>query len=310
MRILRNKRDNLRVAWRIIIYLLVGTVVFIPFIPVLRSLPLDTTDKGPDSVVNLVFVFFLDISFLLAGWIALRLIDRRPPALLGVNFWFSSLKELGIGMGIGLLNFGIVYLVLLGFGWISVGWSGARTADATLLLSSFANFFVFASLEELLNRGYPFQTFCEGVGVLPASIIISLIFSLAHLVNPSFSALGGVFLFVHGLLYTVAYLKTRSLWTPIGLHMAWNFAQGPLAGMKVSGTTAKINLLSTQVSGPDLATGGSFGVEGGLIAIVVSIAVLILVFRSRWFRPSERLARIESEWRNRQQEKRSCHEST
>ncbi len=300
MRIFRNRHDNLRVVWRIIIYLLLGVIVFIPLIPILKVLPLDKTNKGPDSVVNLVFVLFLDIGFLVAGWIALRWIDRRPPALLGLNFWFSSLKELGVGVSIGLLNLVVIYLVLLTFGWVSVEWSGVSPAEAMTFLSSFATFFVFASFEELLNRGYPFQVLCEGVGTLAAAIIISLIFSLGHLANESFSILGAVFLCVHGLLYTVAYLRTRSLWTPIGLHVAWNFAQGPLAGMKVSGTTACIKLLSTQTTGPDLATGGGFGVEGGLVAILVSIAVLILLFKARWLRPSARYIRIERDWKSRQ----------
>jgi hypothetical protein len=126
-----------------------------------------------------------------------------------------------------------------------------------------------------------------------------LIFSLVHALNPSFTILGGLFLFIHGLLYTVAYLKTRSLWTPIGLHMTWNLAQGPIAGMKVSGTSTSSSLLLTQVNGPDVATGGSFGVEGGIVAIVVSAIILIVLLKARWLSPAARFVKIESEWAER-----------
>lgn len=296
MRVFRNKHNHLRVIWRIIIYLLIGVVVFLPFIPILKILPFDTSDGGLNSSANLVFVLFLDISFLLAGWITLRWIDRRPPALLGLNFWLSSFKELLIGIGIGLANFGAVFLILLACGWITSARIDFTSIDMNLLGLSLVTFFVFASIEELINRGYPFQALCEGVGVVPAAIIVSLVFSLVHAINPAFSVMGGIFLFVHGLLYTVAYLKTRSLWTPIGLHMAWNVAQGPVAGMNVSGTSVNVSLFATSVSGPDFVTGGSFGVEGGLIAILVSVVIIMVLLKARWLRPSARYLKIENEW--------------
>lgn len=296
MRIFHNRRNHLRVIWRMIIYLFVGIVVFLPFIPVLKILPLDSGESGPASSVNLVFVIFLDISFVLAGWIMLKWVDRRPLALLGLNFWFSSLRELLIGFGIGVANFGIVLLALLSFGWISVEWAGVTIALWSTFLFYLATYLVFAGIEELINRGYLFQALCEGVGILAAALIFSLIFSLVHIMNPDFSILAGIFLFIHALLYTIAYLKTRSLWTPIGLHMAWNFTQGPVAGMKVSGTAVDNSFLLTEVSGPDLLTGGSFGVEGGLVAIIISAIILLVLLRSRWLKPSERFLLIEREW--------------
>lgn len=281
-----------------IIYLLFGVVVFLPFIPILKILPLGTGESGPTSSVNLVFVLFLNISFLLAAWITLKWIDRRPPALLGLNFWFVSLKELITGFGIGLVNFGAVFLALLAFGWISVEWIGVTIADAEVFFLYLASFLVFASFEELINRGYLFQALCEGAGVWTAAIVVNLIFSLVHITNPAFSILGGVFLFIHGLLYTVAYLKTRSLWTPIGLHLAWNIAQGPVAGMKVSGTSVNNSLFLADTSGPEVLTGGNFGVEGGIIAIFVSIIILLALLRADWLKPSARFLLIERTWAN------------
>lgn len=296
MRILHNRQNHLRVIWRMIIFVLVGIVVFIPFIPILKILPLSSGESGPASSVNLVFVLFLNISFILAAWITLKWVDRRPPALLGLNFWSSSVRELVTGFGIGLTNFGLVFLVLLAFGWISVEGAGVTVADLNPFVFYLALHLVFAGIEEIFNRGYIFQAFCEGVGTLPAALIMSLIFSLVHILNPDFSILAGIFLFIHGLLYTVAYLKTRSLWTPIGLHMAWNFTQGPIAGMKVSGTSVSNSFLLTSVSGPDLLTGGSFGVEGGWLAITISTVILVVLLKANWLKPSSRFLRIQRQW--------------
>ena len=185
-------------------------------------------------------------------------------------------------------NCALVYVVLLACGWISIEWAGFTYADWDTFLFYLATYLTFAAIEEVINRGYLFQALCEGVGVLAAALSVSLIFSLVHIINPSFSLLAGLFLFIHGLLYTVAYLKTRSLWTPIGLHMAWNFAQGPIAGMKVSGTSIENSFFLTQISGPDSLTGGDFGVEGGLVAIIISVIILLVVLKASWLKPSER----------------------
>ena len=127
-------------------------------------------------------------------------------------------------------------------------------------------------------------------------MIFSMLFSAVHVMNPEFSILGGVFLFVHGLLYAVAYLKTRSLWTPIGLHVAWNLMQGPFAGLQVSGTGVDWSILSTEVHGPDALTGGDFGVEGGLVAITISVVVLLVLLMGHWLKPSQRFRRIAEDW--------------
>jgi membrane protease YdiL (CAAX protease family) len=165
-----------------------------------------------------------------------------------------------------------------------------------VFLRYLSSFFVFAAIEELINRGYLFQALCEGAGVWPAAILTSLCFSAVHVINPAFSLLGGLFLFVHGLLYAVAYLKTRSLWTPIGLHMAWNCCQGPLAGMNVSGTSVKHSFMSTTPIGPEWVTGGDFGIEGGVAAIVFSALVLAVLVKAKWLGPSGSFLEIERQW--------------
>lgn len=296
MKILRDKKNRLRSIWRMIIYLVMSILVFIPLIPVLKILPLDSSSTDFESSANLVFVLFLNISFIIAGWITLKWIDHRPLALLGMNFWPSSAREFVIGIGIAVVNFGLVLATLALIGEVSIRWSGIAANEFNVFGFDFVIYLLFAMIEEVINRGYLFQTLCEGIGKLKAAVIISLIFSVVHIFNPDFSILAGVFLFIHGLLYAVAYLKTRSLWTPIGLHMAWNIMQGPVAGMNVSGTSVNNSLFLTDIGGPELLSGGNFGIEGGLTAIIISAIVILAILKANWLKPSERFLKAEKMW--------------
>ena len=80
----------------------------------------------------------------------------------------------------------------------------------------------------------------------------------------SWQALLGLFL--SGLFLAYAYIRTRQLWLPIGLHLGWNFFEGSIFGFPVSGQYF-YQVIRQTVSGPDLITGGAFGPEGGLILI-------------------------------------------
>ena len=146
MRILHDREGNLRVVWRMIVYVFLGAVMFLPLIPVLKILPFPKGETSVASVANVVFVLFLNISFLSAAWIALKYVDRRPAALLGLNFWPESLREFVVGIGIGVLNFGAVVAVLLALGCLTVQWNGESLIDANTAVRYLATFFVFSWL--------------------------------------------------------------------------------------------------------------------------------------------------------------------
>jgi hypothetical protein len=81
--------------------------------------------------------------------------------------------------------------------------------------------------------------------------------------------------------------------------MAWNFTHGPVTGTKVSGTSIDNSLFQTEVVGPDMLTGGDFGVEGGLIAIIISALFLLVLLKAHWLQPSQRFLDKEEEWKVR-----------
>ncbi|UCD95315.1 MAG: CPBP family intramembrane metalloprotease [Candidatus Zixiibacteriota bacterium] len=299
-KIFRNSRGRLRAIWRMALYLLISVITLVPVMAIFKLLvtifPFESKETGVTSTINLLFVLALNIGFLVGAWITLKRVDRRPAALLGLNFWWVSLKEFLIGFAVGLANFGAVLIILVLAGYVSLEPAGISVSEVGLILRSIAVIFVFAAFEELINRGYLFQAFCEGAGVWIAAVTVSVIFSLVHIVNPAFSLIGAIFLFVHGLLYAFAYLKTRSLWTPIGLHMAWNLAQGQFAGMNVSGSDVGASLFNSTVSGPTSLTGGEFGIEGSLITVIISAVILVAVIKASWLKPSPRFQSIERKW--------------
>ena len=115
-------------------------------------------------------------------------------------------------------------------------------------------------------------------------IVSSLIFGVAHLLNPNVAVLGIINIFLVGLLFAYMYDKTKSLWMPIGYHITWNYFQGNVFGFPVSGTTPH-GLYGIDVSmGNNWLTGGSFGLEGGLLAtlmIVLGFVVTNLYTKKR-----------------------------
>ncbi len=143
-----------------------------------------------------------------------------------------------------------------------------------------------ALAEELMFRGYPFQRLEEAVGPLGAIGVFSVLFGAVHLTNPGASALGLLNTVLIGIVLAIAYLRTRALWLPLGLHFGWNATLGLLFGLPVSGLRIFNVVIHTSASGPRWLTGGTYGIEAsapGALAIVLGLLVA-------WKWPVQRLA--------------------
>ena len=132
--------------------------------------------------------------------------------------------------------------------------------------------------EELVFRGYPLQIFLKGIGPWGAMLLISSIFGLLHARNPGATALSTLNTILAGMFLCRAYLKTRSLWLPYGIHIGWNAGISIVLGYPVSGIDMP-SILKTYVSGSDVLLGGSYGPEGGLLATVLFLAATIVIGR-------------------------------
>lgn len=154
-----------------------------------------------------------------------------------------------------------------------------KTAVVALLV-----FVIAGAAEEALFRGYPLQTFTRAKLAWVGVLVTSVPFAVAHLYNPNVSR---GFTFVNtvfaGIWLAVAYLRTRSLWFPLGLHWSWNWTQAALLGIPVSGIEriAPAPLLHAMNAGPDWLTGGAYGIEGGAACTAALIFSTIVVWRTK-----------------------------
>ena len=184
------------------------------------------------------------------------------------------------------LSFAVVLLTLAG---IAIGGGFSVVASASLvggLLAALGMSLFAGVVEELLARGSLFRISEQHVGSLLALVITGAVFGLQHIDNPGATlastlsvAVGG------GLMLCAVYMFTRTLWATIAVHAAWNFGQSVL-GIPVSGNI-QTGVVKVQLEGPDWLTGGAFGIEPSVIALLLWTAVfaasLVLAVRAgRW----------------------------
>lgn len=162
----------------------------------------------------------------------------------------------------------------IGFGLLPVA------ASLLLLLAA-------AMQEELVFRGMIFRLLERALGSWIAVILSALAFGAIHLANPGATLVSTLALmFTAGVIMAVIYLLTRSLWWVIGLHLGWNFFEGSVFGAQVSGHTGYGGFFSVSLTGPQAWTGGAFGPEAGLVAILIvgSAGLLLCVWAARQHR--------------------------
>jgi uncharacterized protein len=185
--------------------------------------------------------------------------------------WRSdSAKQLGLGLVVGFL----IMAVSVGIAAILGVYRIIGQGDTSrLIIELFTVALIPGFTEELLFRGILFRWIEDFGGSWLALIVTSALFGLAHIMNPNATWFSSFAIAVEaGLLLGGAYMVTRSLWFPMGLHAAWNFTQGEIFDVPVSGIDEH-GLVQAKMSGAPLLSGGQFGLEGSLIAIVLATAV-------------------------------------
>lgn len=218
-----------------------------------------------------VSVSVLAVCSLLTVLVVTRLIERHNPAEIGLDWRRLVIDWLkGAGVGGAYLCAAVGILALLGGYRINgVAFAGQSLA-AGLLLHVFVGVF-----EETLFRGILFRFLEEGLGSWLALTLTALFFGLSHWSNPNATAWSSIAIALEaGLLFGAVYMATRSLWVVMGLHTAWNFLQGTVFGVAVSGNGAPTDsLFQPIIQGNPWLTGGAFGIEASVIAVVVGLGL-------------------------------------
>ncbi len=285
---------RLRAGWRIILHALLIVLTSLIITGVWGSLViaidiiLPSLKLAQRLGVNELAVMILELlTFTIATWIARRYLDHRSFRSLGFTINRSTWSDLIVGFFLSAFLFSILYLTTTMLGWSKFeSWAWENESLGQVLVGVAASFFLFlgaAYQEELLSRGYQLQNLAQGTNLPTAVFLSSLIFSLLHLRNPNVSWMAFIGLLAAGLFLVYAYLRTKSLWLPIGIHLGWNFFEGSIFGFPVSGMKA-FGLIRQQSGGPDLLSGGAFGPEAGLIVLPVMLlgAWLIKLYTKRY----------------------------
>lgn len=307
MNLLYNQAGRLRSGWRFAIFLL-AMLVLVAFIGgIVAAVAAVVSPQVRQSVrlligTNAGFVIqgaMMLIASLVVGWLCARVLEDLPFRSLGASFRNGWLRDFALGSIVGaatLLLAAFVINVLGGFQF-TLNYSASASAILTTLITTFVIFFLGAAAEEALFRGYMLQTFLRSHKILIAALPSALLFGYVHLNNPNIAA-GWTFIntALAGVWLAVAYLKTRSLWFPTGVHWAWNWTTASVLGMPVSGITtiAREPVFEFTESGADWLTGGAYGIEGGVVCTFALIVSTVFIWRTKWLRADEDLMAMTS----------------
>lgn len=212
----------------------------------------------------------------LYAWVVRRT-ERRVVTELAAD---GAARSLGLGTLVGLGVFSAVIGIIAALGGYTV--HGLGTVPGALGLVGFMA--GAAVTEELLWRGVLFRFVEAWIGTWAALALTGLLFGLAHLLNPNATLWGAIAIAIEaGGMLTAAYVATRRLWLPIGLHLGWNVAGSALFSTEVSGNDTSQGLLDASTSGNVLVTGGAFGPEGSVFSVLLcaATAVVLLVVAHR-----------------------------
>lgn len=273
---LKNK-EKLRNGWRILIFFLVffATFVLLDFI---RS-PLPTGDISIEIIVT-EFVFLSSVA--ISTLIMMRFFEKSHFVEIGLKIGSKTASEICIGLGLGFLMIAIVVVPNAILGYYKYNFTLNKIFPEIFKVTLF--FLLVAFAEEILFRGYPFQRLIDGTNPLIATLIFSSLFSLAHFQNPNVNSIALLNVFLAGVWLSSAYLKTRSLWLPISLHFSWNFSQGYLFSLPVSGINFFETVFHVEIMSKNLISGGEFGPEGSILASLVLIIATIFILRNKTFK--------------------------
>lgn len=181
----------------------------------------------------------------------------------------GSLKDLLFGLFLGAISITLIFLLLLVTGNIELLNTLSEPKFSAFTISFLIMFILVGFFEEIFFRGYVMKVMASrGNKQWVIYIISAIIFSAVHGTNPNVSVIGLINIVFVGLLFAYMFIKTNSLWLPIGYHITWNYFQGNVFGFAVSGTTPHGLYQIDIEKGNALLTGGAFGLEGGIMATV------------------------------------------
>lgn len=274
-RIVFDRNGRLRNGWWIVAFIALFILSRGLYTPVSHAL--QDIGISKDALAPLPFVFLLMVT-----WVCTRL-RRQSLASIGLRLdrrWFG---ELLLGYVLGMASIAAIVALIGMAGGVSFVLDPARSV---MTLASGLYLFLFVALfEEGLFRGFVFQRLIDGMGAPLSIAVTALLFALGHWDNPGMQGTTRLWatadLALGAIVFGLAYLRTGSLALPVGLHLGWNWMQGHVLGFGVSGIAQNGWLQPVFHGRPEWLSGGAFGPESSIFAVIIDLVSIAILWRWR-----------------------------
>lgn len=263
----KQKIFNFPVVKIILALLTFMAVVIIGQQIAVKLLSLTSLDK---DYRNLLKGLFVSSACICSYILFFKKYDKRSITEFAVK---GLVKNLTIGVLTGFILQSFTILIM----YLNGNYSVLKINPVSFILIPFAIMFTVAIIEEILVRGIIFRIVEEKLGSYISLTISSVLFGVFHLANPHGTLISGICITTAGFMLGAAFIYSRNLWMPIALHFAWNFTQSGIYGAVTSGNEKTSSLLEAKIQGPEFITGGEFGPEGSIQAILFCALATVLL---------------------------------
>lgn len=268
-----NTSHKIRSIWWIPIFLFLLAILLLPVILFARK-------NSVEVSITIQAAIIITATFIC------QFLRKQPLTLVTGRFNINWLKQFGMGLALGTIIMVVpaIFLTFLGY----ANWQVNELSVSTVI-SGFSFFTAVAVAEEMLFRGFIFQRLMESLGQWPAQIVISGMFLLTHINNPGMigmtKTLAALNIFIASVMFGLAFIKTKSLAMPVGIHFMANFMQGTVLGFGVSGVKEQSLVKAFAGECPVWLNGGEFGLEASVPGLLMVILVTVILY---YWKPADR----------------------
>lgn len=282
---------GLQILCFIVVFIVINLLESIPLIILMFrdifNIGSDITPEIITSIMNkyqhptgniLIVMLFTTIFSIIVSIIYCKFIEKRSLASMGI-VKKHAVKNYIFGLFIGFILFTAIVALNITFGAMKFDGINSNIIVGIVIVYAIG-FAIQGASEEILCRGYLMNSIGGKHSVWLAVIISSLFFAMLHLANPGLTLLAFANLFLFGLFAAFYIICFDDIWGACAIHSIWNFAQGIIYGISVSGVYNETNsiMFLKNVEGMSFINGGTFGAEGGAaVTFVLLIGILILI---------------------------------
>lgn len=286
--IFKNKDGEIRSGWKIVLtYLFLYLIITIINVLVGITIGIVYAMKGVNNLSAIETFFRGDVGmlissilnnggFILASILTWKLLDKKKIRDMGIVNITKGKKEFLLGLLMGAVSISIVCIILLLFRQVKLNNPLSKPDISMSLMTGLISFVFVGFGEEFFSRAYVMSVLKQTKNKWFIIIISSAIFSALHLFNNAIGALPLFNLFLAGILLGYMFMKSKSIWMPIGFHITWNYFQGYIWGFQVSGSSIK-GMYQIEIVNNNFINGGAFGPEGGIVVTGILVVFIVIV---------------------------------